>query len=565
MNQSLAIRPFGLVLLTLRRHWASLAASCSETRFAFGISLIWALFYNLPFWDRTFEAMWHPALGGIAFLVSLFVLVLNLQAILLLLMPTVIGMRLAASVLFIVAAVSSYFTAEYGAIMNKDMLRNVLETDPTEMSELVNAHMLFTVIVLGILPALLIWRVSIPSLPWRERMRKRGAAVCIALLICTASLFATSADYAVFFRQHKPIRFTLAPFAPITSLIELVSRGDRHRIGVPLLNPAGQSQRVGETHARPLVLFLVIGETARAANFALGGYPRATNPELAKIQDLVYFSNTSACGTSTAISVPCMFSHLAREDFDVDEASHFANLVDALAAAGFDVKWRENNAGCKGVCARVSTLQYAGRKAEAICSHSYCYDEVMLSGLAEQLAGIERDTLIVFHQIGSHGPAYAERYPPEFERFKPACRSNELQHCSQQEIVNAYDNTIAYTDHLLAEQISLLRAASNHLDSVLLYASDHGESLGEQGIYLHGMPYRFAPDVQKQVPMLLWASFGYRERTSLDLECLRARASTALTHDDIYHTVLGAAELRNRAYDSKLDILAACRRIQSVE
>jgi lipid A ethanolaminephosphotransferase len=565
MIQTLAIRPFGFVLATVRRHWSSLASCPSETRFAYGISLVWALLYNLPFWERTFAAMWHPTIGGIAFLVSLFVLVLNLQAMLLLMMPTAIGMRIAATALFIVAAASSYFTAEYGTIMNKDMLRNVLETDPAEVSDLINIHLLAVMAVLGLLPAALIWRVSMPTLTWQARLRQRGAALSIAVLLCLGCLFASSADYAVFFRQHKPVRFTLAPFAPVTSLAELASHGDRRHGKGPLSNPAGQTQRVGTPHARPLVLFLVIGETARAANFSLSGYARPTNPELTTIEDLVYFDHASACGTSTALSVPCMFSHLTRVDFDTDDAGRFTNLLDALTAGGLDVEWRDNNAGCKGVCARVRSLRYAGRKDDALCPHAYCYDEVMLRDLAERLDHIERDTLIVFHQIGSHGPAYAERYPPEFERFKPACRSNELQHCTQQEIVNAYDNTIAYTDHVLARQIGLLRRASNHLDSALLYASDHGESLGEQGIYLHGLPYRFAPEVQTQVPMLMWTSIGYRQRTGLDFKCLRTRASTEFSHDHIYHTVLGAAELRNQAYDAKLDILAACRGMKAGE
>jgi lipid A ethanolaminephosphotransferase len=472
-------------------------------------------------------------------------------------------MRTAATLLFIVAASSSYFTAEYGVIMNKDMLRNVLETDPAEVSDLVNVHLLAVIAVLGILPAALIWRISMPTLTWRGQLRQRGRALSIAVLLCIGCLFASSADYAVFFRQHKPVRFTLAPFAPVTSLIELANHGDRRHVKGPLLNPAGQTQRLGAAHARPLVLFLVVGETARAANFSLSGYARPTNPELTTIKDLVYFNNASACATSTALSVPCMFSLLPRTGFNADDAGLFTNLVDALAAGGFDVEWRDNNAGCKGVCARVSTLRYAGRKDDALCSNAYCYYEVMLSVLSERLDHIDRDTLIVFHQIGSHGPAYAERYPPAFERFRPACRSNELQHCTQQEIVNAYDNTIAYTDHVLSKHIELLRKASNHLDSALLYASDHGGSLGEQGIYLHGLPYRFAPEVQTRVPMLMWTSIAYRQHTGLDIECLRTQASTAFSHDHIYHTVLGAAGLRNQAYDPKLDILAACRSMQS--
>jgi lipid A ethanolaminephosphotransferase len=183
----------------------------------------------------------------------------------------------------------------------------------------------------------------------------------------------------------------------------------------------------------------------------------------------------------------------------------------------------------------------------------------MLTDLDAKLRHIERDTVIVFHQIGSHGPAYSERYPAEFERFKPACHTNELNKCSPQEVVNAYDNSIAYTDHVLARQIATLRNADDHLDSFLIYMSDHGESLGEQGVYLHGLPYRFAPRQQKEVPFVLWTSPGYALRTQLDPVCVNARTSEPASHDNFYHTVLGGGDVRNAAYDASLDVLSSCR------
>lgn len=530
----------------------------TEQQFALGISLLWALFYNPRFWERALHAMWQPTPAGVAFAISLFTLVLVLQALLLLLMPNRMLLRAAASMLFVVAAASSYFASSFGAIMNKDMLRNVLQTDPAEVGGLVNSSMLLHILVLGVLPAVLLWRVQLRRVAWRERCKQRAKFLGAAVAIGAACLFACSASYAVFFREHKPIRFTLMPAAPIISLAGAL-RSEHGNAGRPLENPGGAVQRVGFTHARPLVMFIVVGETARAENFQLGGYARPTNPQLKGIDNLVYFSDTTSCGTATALSVPCLFSHLGRGKFDAG-SNHYANLLDALAAAGFDVEWRDNNAGCKGVCARVPLIDYGNRPDAELCPKSYCYDAVMLTDLAERLRAVQRDTVVVFHQIGSHGPAYFERYPPEFERFKPACHSNELHTCSAQEIRNAYDNTIAYTDHVLAQQIALLKAASDRVDSLLVYASDHGESLGEQGIYLHGLPYAFAPRSQKHVPMLIWTSAGYDTRVGLRHECIEQRAGEAFSHDNLYHTLLGAAELRNGVYEANLDILAKCRR-----
>jgi lipid A ethanolaminephosphotransferase len=97
------------------------------------------------------------------------------------------------------------------------------------------------------------------------------------------------------------------------------------------------------------------------------------------------------------------------------------------------------------------------------------------------------------------------------------------------------------------------------VDGVLLYASDHGESLGEDGVYLHGMPYSIAPKVQTEIPMILWISAGYRSRAGLDAGCLREAAHRPASHDNIYHTTLGVFGVTNKVYASNLDLLASCR------
>jgi lipid A ethanolaminephosphotransferase len=558
-SRSLASTRFGAAFYAwLRVRLTARLALPSDVALALVASLAWAALYNLQFWHQAISAMWHPTPRAALFLVSLFVVVVCLQALLLALVPTRLGMRIAGSALFVIAALGSYFASAYGAVMNQDMMRNVIETDPAEVGGLINFDLLAHVVMLGVIPAVLFWRIALPASTWRVRLRQRLVFIGSALALCAVALFACSANYAVLFREHKPVRYALSPGAPIVSLAGLLSARQRDP-HAPLIDVAGNVQRTEAPARRPLVLFLVVGETARAANFQLGGYARATNPRLQAVPGLVYFDHATSCGTSTAISVPCMFSHLPRAQFDVDRADRYTNLLDTLMKASLAVEWRDNNAGCKGVCARVVKTAYPGESDAVHCPNSYCYDEVMLSDLPARLDTLQRDTVVIFHAIGSHGPAYAERYPPQFEVFKPACRSNELQRCSEQEIVNAYDNSIAYTDYVLSRQIELLQANADRFDSVLLYASDHGESLGEQGIYLHGMPYSFAPRVQKEVPMLFWASRGYLQRTGLSMGCMRAHSHDPVSHDNVYHTVLGAMAVRDAVYDPKLDILAPCR------
>jgi len=559
-TRSLTDTRFGAAFYAwLRDRWTAGLALRSDVALIRAVSVAWALLYNLQFWHQAITAMWHPAPRAVLFLLSLFVVVVCLQALLLALVPTRFGLRVATSALFLVAAASSYFASAYGAVMNQDMMRNVLETDPAEIGGLINFDLFAHILLLGVAPAVLVWRVTLPSSSWRVQLRQRLVFIGSALALCAVALFACSANYAVFFREHKPVRYALSPAAPLVSLAGLLSAKEKHDPRTPLIDPAGNVQRTAAASEKPLVLFIVVGETARAANFQLGGYARATNPELRGRPDVVYFDHATSCGTSTAISVPCMFSHLPRERFDVDQAERYTNLLDSLTTAGFAVEWRDNNAGCKGVCARVMHVAYPGESDPVHCPNSYCYDEVMLTDLAARLATVQQDTVVIFHAIGSHGPAYSERYPSQFEVFKPACRSNELQRCSAQEVVNAYDNSILYTDHVLAQQIDLLQANASRFDSLLVYASDHGESLGEQGIYLHGMPYSFAPRVQKEVPMLFWASRGYVERTGLSMSCVQAHSHDAVSHDNLYHTVLGAVAVRNAVYDPEMDILAQCR------
>lgn len=532
----------------------------SDVAFAFGTSLLWLALYNVRFWHQSIAAMWSPSLSASAFIVSLFVLVLTLQASLLLIMPTRALMRTAASGLFIVAALGSWFTQTYGAVMNKEMLRNVFETDAAEIGGLVNPDLVLYLILFGVVPALLAWNVQWPDRHWSIQLRQRALFGLGALSLSAFGLLGCSANYAVYFREYKPIRYTLSPAAPVVSAIALLARENDARVGRVLQNPGGESHRTGRSELKPLVLFIVVGETARAANFQLYGYARPTNPSLSRIDNLIVFSKTSSCGTSTSISVPCMFSHFGRDAFDADEAYRYTNVLDALMQAGLDVEWRENNAGCKGVCERVPTISYAQTSDPHLCRNGYCYDGIMLRDLDARLQHITRDTIIVFHQIGSHGPAYSERYPPEIEKFRPACHDHELQHCTSQEVINAYDNTIVYTDSLLSKQILLLEQFSDRLDGALIYASDHGESLGEEGVYLHGMPYTFAPRVQKEVPLFMWFSLGYLQRMHLDLDCMRARSSAPASHDHLYHTILGATQVRNDAYRPELDLVSRCRR-----
>jgi lipid A ethanolaminephosphotransferase len=219
----------------------------------------------------------------------------------------------------------------------------------------------------------------------------------------------------------------------------------------------------------------------------------------------------------------------------------------------------DNQSGCKKVCARVPTEEARPYHPES-CNDGECLDDALLHVLEAKLPRISRDALLVLHAMGSHGPTYHRRVTPDREVFKPTCPTERIETCSDEQITNSYDNSIAYTDYVLAGLIDQLAAQQDRLDSVLLYVSDHGESLGENGLYLHGQPWLIAPDVQTKIPMLMWFSREAASRLRLDTTCLRGRLDASHSHDNLSHTLLGVVDVSTSVYRPELDVLRACRR-----
>jgi lipid A ethanolaminephosphotransferase len=514
--------------------------------------------YNWRFWSETIEAA-HPAsVEDFLFLLSLFVVLVLAHAGIFLLMPSTRTLRILAASAFLLAAGAAFFIDSYNVVIDKEMIRNLFETDSQEASAFIVPRFGLYLLLLGVAPAVLALRTRLVAPTLGRRLAQRFGFYAIGLAISGGLIFQFFPYYTSFFTEHKT-RALLNPVQPISGFASYLHSEIFGTDDSFVDDPENHAHSLREAVAqKPLLLFLVVGETARARNFQLGGYPRPTNPELANMANLYYFDNVVSCGTSTAVSVPCIFAPQGHEGLNVARARHHSNLLDALHSAGLSVEWRENNSSSKGVAARAKTVNFISDPKAAGCSIDGCYDEDMIAGLADRLKGIKQNSVIVFHDMGSHGPAYWRRYPSRFEQFRPVCRTSELWKCSQESLLNTYDNTILYTDHVLAEQIHLLQSLSAFSDTLLIYVSDHGESLGEHGLYLHGAPYAFAPEEQIKVPYLIWMSEGYRQRYSIDDKCFRYQQHRPLTHDTVYHTVLGSLGLRNTFYKHDLDLIGSC-------
>ncbi|MFM8609758.1 MAG: phosphoethanolamine transferase [Burkholderiaceae bacterium] len=464
--------------------------------------------------------------------------------------------------LLMAAAFGAHFMLAYGIVIDGSMLTNVLQTDAREAGDLLNLRLLATVLVLGVLPAWWVWRVPLHRQPVRRHLLHHSLLLVGSVLVLLAFVAASFPTLAPLMRNHKEVRYLVNPLNSLYAMGQAVA-GERAQRVSPL-QPLAEDARQGDrfaTHKPPLILF-VLGETARSDHFSLNGYARDTNPRLGAMTDIVSWRQVMSCGTSTAASLPCMFSHLGREAF-VDSKDRFENLLDVLQRAGLAVLWVDNQSGCKGVCDRVPTVPAAEVARAAGCSGDDCMDEAMLRVLDERIAALDaqrvtRGVVVVLHQMGSHGPAYSKRSAPARKAFVPECTTTHLQNCRSEELINAYDNSLRETDHFLAEAIGWLRTRERSHSTAMLYVSDHGESLGENNTYLHGLPYAIAPKVQKHVPMVAWLSPAMQAAARLPMDCLQRDRDRPLSHDHLFHSVLGLADVRTQAYRPALDFWASC-------
>ncbi|GGY21387.1 phosphoethanolamine transferase [Pseudoduganella dura] len=530
----------------------------------FGASVFLVLAYNTSFWKTFLSATGGARLGNLPVYLGAFIaLVLLFNALL-----TLVNFRFVIKpvliTLFLGASAASYFMNHYGVAIDASMVQNVVETDPKETHELLSWQMVQTVTLLGILPSLLVWRLPLRFPPVRRDLLVKLGTLALSLLAIAGLLILLFKTLAPAVREHRELRFLLTP----TNMFQATHGYLKRKWATPaVLAPLGtDASRGGKWAAVPgrrAVTIIVVGETARAMNFSLNGYGRQTNPLLAAEPGLVNFTNVGSCGTATAVSVPCVFSNLGRDDYAADKAASQEGLLDVLKHAGFDVLWRDNNSGCKGTCDRVRYEDVSQPvPGDPACTAEECYDERLLAGMRQMIRDAKKDLVIVLHQKGSHGPEYAKRYPAGFGKFGPVCRTNELEDCSRESIVAAYDNTILYTDFVLSKTIDLLRAAAaeDGVDTAMLYFSDHGESLGEHNMYLHGAPYIISPAEQRRVPMMMWLSDSFRERFKIDNSCLAARRTQQFSHDNVFHTVLGMLNVSTAVYNPKLDVIHPCTR-----
>ena len=526
-----------------------------------GASVWMALLGNLPLWHTLWSLpeLQHSGrwlvLGAMALMIACATLAV------LALLAWRYCLRLAITLLLLLCALASHYMWLYGIVVDTPMLINVLQTDAREASDQIGWQLALSVALLAVLPAVWVWRQPLRWARWPRQCWHNLLLLLGAVLLTLLTVYAVFQDFSSLMRNQLLLRYQINPLNSLYAVLDLtVIPGDAPRGPLQPLATDARIERTGPT-GRPPLLLLVLGETARSQNFSLNGYARETNPQLARA-GVVSHRNVQSCGTSTAESLPCMFSHLGRQDF-LRRQHDSENLLDVLQRAGYAVLWIDNQSGCKGLCERIPNVRTAQLNLPEHCRRDECHDSVMLALLDAELAKLPaerraRGTVVVLHQMGSHGPAYHKRTPKAFKVFQPECTQNSLAACSLDEVRNAYDNTILYTDHVLARSIDWLRARSAQATTALLYVSDHGESLGENNLYLHGLPYAVAPQTQTRVPWITWLSSDFERWRGSRMACLQDERERAVSHDHLFHSVLGLMGVATEVYRRDLDLYANC-------
>jgi len=447
-------------------------------------------------------------------------------------------------ILFFISAINYYFLNVLGIIINEDIMQSTIdsfkESNWGEINDLLTFKYFIYLFFLGFLPSLLLYFIKIEYPNFKKEITIRLISSILLISITLGLIYANYKNISFISRGTKELKEHVVPHYLLSNIKDYYDlKRDANRKFLKL-----KSKAVQLFPEDKMIGVIVIGETARADRFSLNGHDKQTNPLLEK-QNIINFSEAYSCGTITVVSVPCMFTLHKYNDYNSHEAEYEANVLDLIKSSGTEVIWIENNSSCKHVCDRIKTIDYVNKGTEDYVGYGV-HDEIVLKGLKKVLTeNKEKKLLIVLHSMGSHGPAYYNRYPNNFEKFKPTCKANDPLGCNAEELNNTFDNTIVYTDYIISSAIDILKE-ENQSQNFLIYASDHGESLGENGIYLHGAPMSIAPKEQIHIPALLWSSENLKEKRKQIKKNYPAsnQIESKITHEYLPHTLLDFLNLK---------------------
>jgi len=496
------------------------------THFVLLMSFLNLLFFHFPFYTYVFNNVDYKSLNGITIIISLIILMLVANSFvfyLIYFLSRFVGKFLLV-LFFIINAIAVYFINTYSVIIDESMIGNVLNTNYEESSSFFSIKLILYIILLGVIPIIYIIKVKIINVT----LKKFLITSSLTLLFILTLIFVNASNWLWIDNNSKTLGGLAMPWSySVNTSLFYIHKYKENEKEILLPNATIKDNKKS-------VLVLVIGESSRSQNFSLYGYKKNTNPLLSKTDNLFHFDATS-CATYTTEGVKCILEHTNTDEL-------YEILPNYLYRNNLEVIWRTTNWGEPPIHIK----NYQNRDVlMPNCKGEGCnYDEILLTGLKDQiLASKTNKILIVLHTSTSHGPTYSKNYPPQFETFKPVCNSVELGNCSQTELINAYDNTIIYTDYILYNIIENLKQLKEY-NSAMIFVSDHGESLGENNLYMHGLPLSIAPKEQYEIPFIVWLSDSSK----------RLKPNKILSQNHVFHSVLNFLSIQSPIYDEEMNI-----------
>lgn len=511
----------------LKRIWQKLRGKIKLTHFVGIMSILTFALYHIPFFKFVFEHVDYKSFNGVIIIVSLVVIMLVLNALLYYLIFYIsrITGKVLLSITLICNAIALYFINTFGIVVDEAMISNLINTNYDEASNFFSVGMVLYTLIFGILPSLYVCQAKIVKESWKPFIKRLSIGLAFILIV----IFANASNWLWIDKYSRQLGGLAMPWSYSVNIPRFyIHKYQENRKEIPLPDATIKDDEKA-------VVVLVIGESARSMNFSLYGYQKNTNPLLSQTEGVFHFPATS-CATYTTAALKCILEH-------ENTGKLYEILPNYLYRNGVDVVWRSTNWGEPPLhIEKVQRSDYLNQ----LCQGEQCnYDEILLTGLKEQILSSDKSkTLIVLHTSTSHGPNYSKRYPPEFEVFKPVCHSVELSQCSTEELINAYDNTIVYTDYLLRQIIEMLREMPEYR-STMMFVSDHGESLGEKNLYMHGVvPMSIAPREQYEIPFIVWVSQGYKTLKPME----------HLDHSYVFHSVMNFLSVESPIYKEDMNI-----------
>ncbi|NQX96955.1 MAG: phosphoethanolamine--lipid A transferase EptA [Flavobacteriales bacterium] len=494
--------------------------------YALIISFVNLILYQFPFYKFVCNNIEIASANGIFLLVSLIITSILLNALVF-----YIGLYLLRSfgkwilvLFFNINAIAIYFINTYGVLIDKTMIGNILNTNYEESSSFLSLSLFVYLILLGVLPSLLIFKVNYINV----KLKNFLIHVSLTLVFLLTLVYANSSNSLWIDKNSKTLGSLVMPWSYVVNTNRyFLHKNQQNKKQILLPNASIKNNEKS-------IAVLVIGESARSSNFSLYGYEKNTNPLLSKVKN-IYHYNAEACATYTTAGIKCILEYK-------NTSKLFEILPNYLFRNDVEVIWRTTNWGEPTV--KIKNYQKKGDLEKLYKGEGSGYDEVLLSGLRKQiLASKKNKVLVVLHTSTSHGPTYYKKYPKKFEKFTPVCKSVELANCTQEELINAYDNTIVYTDYILASLIEELKQLDGY-NSSMIFISDHGESLGENNLYMHGIPASIAPKEQLNIPFIVWVSNDSK----------KLKDNEILSQHNVFHSILDFLEIESPIYDKNMSI-----------